>query len=606
MPDVTATYVQNGVDLALFSPDDRVPRQKTVVAVGRLTWQKAYDDLITAMARVMAAEPEYRLVLVGDGQLHDDLRARAVAAGISDRVEITGMLPQAAVVEILRRSEIFVTSSISEGFPKSLIEAMACGLPVVATDVGACGSVAAGCGLVVPPGQPEALVRAILSLVADPARRRALGAEARKEAQAYGWQRHVEEVEAIYERLLPPKAAGAPDHALLARPAAVRVAHVTTIDGSLRHLLVRQMQSLQEEGYDVVGISSPGPDVPAIEAEGIPHVAVDISRNITPLRDLRTLWRLYRLFRRERYTIVHTHTPKPGLLGQIAARLAGVPVVVNTLHGVYSHDGMSRAERRFHRALDRIAARCSDLILSQNREDLEAVVRDGVCAPERIEHLGNGIDLAEFDPERFSKAEVRTRRLELGIPDGVQVVGFVGRLAGRRKGFLDFLETARRITESRPDVRFLIVGDSDRGKPDAVEPSRAGDYGVADVCLFLGNRPNDELPLLYGLMDVLVLPSLFEGIPRVIMEAAAMGVPAVASDVKGNREAVVNGRTGILVPLGDVGALTAAILRLLSDRHVARGMGQEGRKLAAEHFDETLVFAKVKAHYRLLLARKEP
>jgi glycosyltransferase involved in cell wall biosynthesis len=105
-------------------------------------------------------------------------------------------------------------------------------------------------------------------------------------------------------------------------------------------------------------------------------------------------------------------------------------------------------------------------------------------------------------------------------------------------------------------------------------------------------------------MDVLVLPSLFEGNPRVIMEAAAMGVPAVASDVKGNREAVVNGRTGILVPLGDVGALTAGILRLLSDRHVARGMGQEGRKLAAEHFDEEIVFAKVRAHYRLLLAKK--
>ncbi len=588
LPAVSSTYVQNGVDLSVFSPDDRVPKRKVVVAVGRLTWQKAYDDLIEAMARVIAVEPGYRLVLVGEGPLRETLRAKAEAAGISDRVEITGMLPQVGVVEVLRQSEIFVMSSISEGSPKSLIEAMACGLPVVVTDVGACASVAGGAGLVVAPGRPDELASAILSLLADPARRRACGAGARREAQRYGWQRHVEEVDAIYERLLP-------------RP---RVAHVTTIDGSLRYLLLGQLRSLEADGYEVVGISTPGPDVPAIEAAGIPHVPVAISRNISPLRDLRSLWRLYRLFRRERYTIVHTHTPKPGLLAQIAARLAGVPVVVNTLHGTYSHDGMRAGERRFHLWLDRIAARCSDLVLSQNSEDLEAAVREGVCRAERIEHLGNGIDLAQFDPDRFSPAEVRARRAALGIPEGVKVVGFVGRLAGRRKGFLDFLAAGERIVARRGEVRFLIVGESDRGKPDAVDPARAGGYGIADVCVFLGNRPNHELPLLYRLLDVLVLPSLFEGIPRAIMEAAAMGIPVVASDVKGNREAVVRERTGHLVPRGDVEALSAAILGLLDDPRRARALGREARRLAAERFDERVVFAKVKASYRRLLAEK--
>ena len=125
-----------------------------------------------------------------------------------------------------------------------------------------------------------------------------------------------------------------------------------------------------------------------------------------------------------------------------------------------------------------------------------------------------------------------------GIPPDAPVVGFVGRLAARRKGFVDFLAAAKEIAAQLPQARFLIVGATDTGKPDAVEPSAAADYGIADRCVFLGHRANAELPLLYKRMDVLVLPSLFEGVPRVVMEAAAMGTPCVVTDVKGNREAV--------------------------------------------------------------------
>ncbi|MDH3845534.1 MAG: glycosyltransferase, partial [Myxococcales bacterium] len=112
-----------------------------------------------------------------------------------------------------------------------------------------------------------------------------------------------------------------------------RVAHVTTVDLSLRYLLLNQLQRIQQEGYEVFGISADGPDVTAVEAAGIPHFAVPMTRRFTPLADLRTLWSLVRVMRRERFDVVHTHTPKAGLLGQVAARLAGVPIVANTLHG---------------------------------------------------------------------------------------------------------------------------------------------------------------------------------------------------------------------------------------------------------------------------------
>ena len=383
-----------------------------------------------------------------------------------------------------------------------------------------------------------------------------------------------------------------------------KVAHITTIDQSLETLLLHQLQSLQRAGYDVVGISAPGPSVPTLTAAGLRHIAIPMTRNFTPAADFVALWRLWRVLRRERFAIVHTHTPKPGLLGQLAARLAGVPVVINTLHGFYFHDAMRPRARRFYIALERIAARCSDTILSQNREDIATARRERIGRPAQIKHLGNGIDLASFDPGRYTPADLARRRADLGIPAAAPVVGVVGRLAGRRKGFLDFLAAAARVAEQVPDVRFLIVGEADHGKPDAVEPETARAYGIADRCHFLGWQPNDALPPPYQLMDLLVLPSLFEGIPRVVMEAAAMGTPAVVTDVKGNREAVADGQSGLLVPLNNVPALTDAILALLRDPERTARMGAASRTRALDQFDERAVFRIVHAEYGRLLASR--
>ena len=378
---------------------------------------------------------------------------------------------------------------------------------------------------------------------------------------------------------------------------AVKIAHVTTVDLSLRGLLLNQLQSLSTDGYEVAGISSPGSDVPAIEAAGIRHIAVPISRNLTPVADVVSLWRLYRTMRRERFTIVHTHTPKAGLLGQLAARLAGVPIIVNTVHGFYFHEHMSARARRFYITMEKIAAWCSHLILSQNAEDIQTALKEGICRPGKIQLLGNGIDLTQFDPA-CERANIP------GIPDDAPVVGFVGRLAARRKGFLDFLAAAKQIAARLPAARFLIAGDADAGKPDAVEPSAAADYGIADRCIFLGQRANAELPPLYKRMNVLVLPSIFEGVPRVVMEASAMGIPCVVTDVKGNREAVTHERNGLLVPFGDVPALTAAILRILTEPATAQRMSAEACAIANTRFDERLVFRKVKSEYARLLRER--
>jgi glycosyltransferase involved in cell wall biosynthesis len=343
-------------------------------------------------------------------------------------------------------------------------------------------------------------------------------------------------------------------------------------------------------------------EVPTIKAAGISHIPVRMTRNpFTPLQDLKALWQLYHIIRRERFTIVHTHNPKPGFLGQIAAKMAGVPIIVNTLHGFYFHDNMHSALRRFYTTLEKIAARCSDAILSQNREDIETAIREGICPPEKIKYLGNGIDVQRFNPTRFSLQDIARKRLEVGLPSGVRVVGFVGRLV-REKGLLELFAAARLVREKVSDVHFLFIGPVDTEKPDALTPETARDYSIADICHFLGMR--QDMPELYALIDVFVLPSHREGFPRAPMEASAMKVPCVVTNIRGCREAVEHGRNGLLVPLGDVQALADAIIELLTDREKARRMGEEGRCMALERFDERLVFEKVKAEYARLLRAK--
>lgn len=385
----------------------------------------------------------------------------------------------------------------------------------------------------------------------------------------------------------------------------ISVAHITTVDLSLKFLLFNQLRSLQDAGYEITGISAPGPYADELAGADIRHIAVPMRREIAPLADLVSFMRLYKVLRREKFTIVHTHNPKPGLLGQAAARMAGVPVIVNTIHGYYIHDNMLPLQMRFFVFLEKLAAAFSDHILSQNSEDIKLALTNGICNFGKISLLGNGIDISTFSASAVPQAAIERQRANLALNSDTRVVGFVGRLAAKRKGFRDFLAAGQKLLQRMPeDVRFLIIGEPDAGKADAVLPQVAREYGIFDRCIFLGKRPNVELPSLYALMDVLVLPSLFEGVPRALMEATAMQVPIVATDVKGNREVVESGYNGFLVPLGDTDALTSAIQTVLGNPEKARQMGAAGRRIAVERFDERLVFEKVKATYARLLEKK--
>ncbi|MBA3531768.1 MAG: glycosyltransferase, partial [Ardenticatenales bacterium] len=258
---------------------------------------------------------------------------------------------------------------------------------------------------------------------------------------------------------------------------------------------------------------------------------------------------------------------------------------------------------RFYILMEKIAALCSDRILSQNKEDVRTAIAEGICKPAQIEPLGNGIDITHFDRQRLDDHTLAKRRRALGIPVDSPVVGFVGRLVAE-KGILELLAAARSIIQQVPTVRFLMIGPSDQEKEDALTPQIAQDANLADALVFTGHCPQPLMPEHYGLMDMLVLPSHREGFPRSLMEGSAMGIPCVATDIRGCREAVQHDRNGILVPLNDVPALAEAIVELLTHPEKARQMGRAGRQMAIEHFDEQQIFKRVLQTYQTLLLQK--
>ena len=379
------------------------------------------------------------------------------------------------------------------------------------------------------------------------------------------------------------------------------VMHVTTVDLGMRYLLLEQLKFLHQQGYVVEGICTEGPQLADVRQAGIIVTPVTMTRRISPLQDLGSIKNLLKVFRQRCPTIVHTHNPKPGLVAQFAAKLAGVPIVIHTLHGFYFHDGSSPMKRRFFMAVEYLSARFSDVILSENREDVATAIREGICHPWQIMFIGNGINIAHFNQQTLKDEHQAALRAELGIPDDALVIGAVGRLVAE-KGYHELFAAFRDLAQTRPNLHLLVVGPEEPAKADGLTAQTAVDYGIADRTHFVGLR--HDMPEMYGLMDVLAHASYREGFPRAPMEAAAMGIPVVATDIRGCREAIFDRQNGILVRVKNAAALAQGLARLLDDSTLRHAMGTLGRRIAVREFDEQVVFERVLATYKELEFRR--
>ncbi len=377
-----------------------------------------------------------------------------------------------------------------------------------------------------------------------------------------------------------------------------RLLHVTTVDMSLVLLLGPQLRAFADAGMEVVGVSAPGPFVPQLEAWGIRHEPLRHATRSTALgEDAMAFVELWRLFRRLKPDIVHTHNPKPGLYGRVAARAAGVPGVVNTVHGLYASPEDSTSRRAAVYALERAASECSGAELVQNPEDFEVLARLGVSR-DKLVLLGNGIDLRRFRPCTDGHSR-RRARAALGVDGDAVVIGTVARLVWQ-KGFRDLVTAAERLHATHPNIVFVVVGGTDLGKADTISSEELAYAHRRGRIVFAGWR--DDMEHVYPGFDLFVLPSRREGFPRSAMEAAATGLPVIATDIRGCRQVVSHGTTGLLVPLDDPARLAMAIEELVVDSALRRRMGMAGRHKAEAEFDDRAVVTKTLHAYERVLS----
>jgi glycosyltransferase involved in cell wall biosynthesis len=374
---------------------------------------------------------------------------------------------------------------------------------------------------------------------------------------------------------------------------------VTTTDISLALLLGPQLRAFRDAGYDVVGVSAPGPFKREIEEFGVRYFPMrHATRGRSLVSDGMAMAELYRILRQLEPDIVHTHNPKPGVYGRIAAAVGRVPAVVNTVHGLYASRDDRLTKRTAVYALERFAASFSDAELVQNPEDFDTLARLRVPR-HRLRLLGNGIDLERFSPKPdHADRRIRLRR-EFGASDETVVITAIGRLVWE-KGYREIFEAAQRVRRHFPDALFVVAGPTEPTKADGVRPEELAAMEASGL-RYLGHRADVES--IYAASDVFVLASHREGFPRAAMEAAAMGLPIVATDIRGCRQVVSDGKNGLLVPPRDPDALAQAISSLVADPAARARMGGEGAKKARSEFDQKRVIEITLQTYQELLAR---
>ena len=331
---------------------------------------------------------------------------------------------------------------------------------------------------------------------------------------------------------------------------------------------------------------------------GIGFRSIPIKREISPLHDILTLWKLWCTLRAIRPAITNMSTPKMGLLGGIAAFLAGVPHRIYTLRGL-RYETTCSWKRALLMACERIACLTAHHVICISRSVKDTAMRDGLADLQKVVLLGDraseGIGLPiRSCPGGRSESDFRK---QLGIPPGGEVIGFVGRLT-RDKGIEELVECCRNLHSGGREVHLLLLGAFESGDP--VEPATAAWIRSNPYVHWVGYVENPAP--YYPLMDLFVFPTYREGLSRVLLEAASAGKPVVSTRTTGVVDVVLEGITGILVPPGDAGALAQAVARLLDDRDLAIRMGEAGRELVREHFDNSVYLNRLGNMLRCLVS----
>ncbi len=382
----------------------------------------------------------------------------------------------------------------------------------------------------------------------------------------------------------------------MSKPKLIRI---TTVPSSLK-ILLRGQHRFMSSHFEVIGISSSGKELDdvAIE-EGIRIIPLQMTRTISPIGDLRSVWRLYKIIRREKPAIVHTHTPKAGIVGMMAAKLAGVKIRIHTVAGMPLME-ISGMKRKLLNFVEKLTYRFATRVYPNSKGLYDFILKEKFTRSNKLNIIANGssngIDIAHFDPAQISQEQRNLLKQELGIQPNDYVFIFVGRLVGD-KGINEMIAAFKEISAENQQAKLLILGDFEH----ALDPLRSSTISeIENNSQILAVGFQEDVRPYFAISDILVFPSYREGFPNVVMQAGAMGLPAIVSNINGCNEIIKEGENGWIIPAKNEEQLKLAMLNALKNAHSEMNPDL-CRKLISDRYEQSVIWKSLLKEYQNLL-----
>jgi len=378
-----------------------------------------------------------------------------------------------------------------------------------------------------------------------------------------------------------------------------KILRITTIPVSLKTLLKGQHRFMINNDFDVIGVSSSGKELEEIaQEEGIAVTIVEMTRTISPFKDVQSLWDFYKLCKRERPTIVHSHTPKAGIVGMLGAKLAGVPVRLHTVAGMPLMEARG-IKRKLLDVVEKLTYRCATKVYPNSRGLYDFILAHGYTSKEKLEVIANGssngIDTQYFDSVLFSEVQKQELKQSLLLQPNDFVYIFVGRLVGD-KGINELISAFSQL--ETPNSKLLLVGPFET-ELDPLQPETLKVIETHPNIISVGYQ-SDVRPY-FAVSDCLVFPSYREGFPNVVMQAGAMGLPSIVTDINGCNEIIVEGENGTIIPVKNVATLVDAMQKMIYDTSYYYHLRQNARPMIQSRYEQRVVWEALLEEYRRVL-----
>lgn len=384
-----------------------------------------------------------------------------------------------------------------------------------------------------------------------------------------------------------------------------KLIRITTVPLSLKVLLKGQLRFMASNGFDVKGVSSEGEELREVhENEGIAVEAITMSRKITPFQDLKSLWEMWNFLRKEKPQIVHTHTPKAGIIGMLAARLAGVPHRLHTVAGLPLMEATG-TKRKILNFVEKLTYSSATRVYPNSKGLYDFILQNNFTQSNKLKIIANGssngIDTTFFSPDQVTELERVTLREKLNIQPDNFVFVFVGRIVSD-KGINELIKAFSELQAAENNepagIKLLLVGGLENDL-DPLNPETLAEINQNKDIISVGFQ--QDVRSFFAIADALVFPSYREGFPNVVMQAGAMGLPSIVSDINGCNEIIIEGENGLIIPSKNVEKLKEKMLTLAKDKNLYTKLKGNSRRMIENRYEQSVVWNALLEEYEGLL-----